>query len=122
MNLPIKTRLTLWYVVLFAIIVGIWSGFVVVRTRADLYASVDRELGTRASQIAASLNATGEEEFEAISVSRALWSASCRGRSTTPDSNRDRRSVCWRHHCEEPDRTGGVRPVRSPVRRLPVRC
>ncbi|MDR3686803.1 MAG: ATP-binding protein [Coriobacteriia bacterium] len=69
MSLPIKTRLTLWYVVLFALIVGVWSGFVVVRTRADLYAGIDRELDSRASQIAISLNATGEEEFEGISVS-----------------------------------------------------
>jgi two-component system OmpR family sensor kinase len=56
MNLPIKARLTVWYVTLFAIVVGLWSAYVIVRVRLDLYEGVDRSLATRATQLADALS------------------------------------------------------------------
>jgi signal transduction histidine kinase len=66
-SLPIKARLTLWYVVLFALIAGVGSVFVVVLVRADLYSDIDRALGTRASQIAQTVSGSRASEFESIS-------------------------------------------------------
>jgi len=69
MRIPLKLRLTLSYVAMFAIIVGLWSVFVVVLVRADLYAGVDRELASRASQVALNLSSNGEGEFQDVTDS-----------------------------------------------------
>ena len=69
MNLPIKARLTLWYVTLFALIVGSWSVFVIVLVRVDLYAGMDRALASRASQIALGFKAGSDGQFRDISES-----------------------------------------------------
>jgi two-component system, OmpR family, sensor kinase len=69
MTLPIKARLTLAYVALFALIVGAWSVFVVLLVQADLYRSLDRALALRASQIAQDLNAGEEADFQDITDS-----------------------------------------------------
>jgi len=68
-SLPIKARLTLWYVTLFALIVGSWSVFVVVLVRADLYAGMDRALASRASQIALAFKPGATGKFQDISDS-----------------------------------------------------
>jgi two-component system OmpR family sensor kinase len=67
MSLPLKARLTIWYVTLFALIVGLWSIFVVVIARADLQADTDRALASRASQIAAGFNKGRDAEFPKLS-------------------------------------------------------
>ena len=67
MNIPLKARLTLWYVTLFAVIAAVWSGGVVALVRADLYAGLDRDLASRASQIALSVGTPGDGEFQDIS-------------------------------------------------------
>jgi heavy metal sensor kinase len=69
MTIPLRARLTLLYLTLFAVIVAVWSGFVVVLVRADLYAGIDRALDSRASQIALSLSGAGEGEFQDITDS-----------------------------------------------------
>jgi heavy metal sensor kinase len=66
-SLPIKVRLTLWYVALFAFIVGVWCVFVVLLVRVDLYNGIDRTLGSRAAQIAQAANANEAGEFESVS-------------------------------------------------------
>jgi two-component system, OmpR family, sensor kinase len=69
MRMPLKARLTLLYVTLFAIIVAVWSAAVIVLVRADLYAGIDRALDSRASQIALALGGSGEGEFQDITAS-----------------------------------------------------
>ena len=77
MNLPIRVRLTAWYVALLALILATLGVFLVVRLRADLVQGVDQGLDTRAAQISLGLkgggaNTTGtgtgcEGEFQDIS-------------------------------------------------------
>jgi two-component system, OmpR family, sensor kinase len=71
MTLPLKTRLMLLYLSMFALIICAWSVFVVVLVRADLNAGIDRALGSRASQVALALgtSAKGEAEFQDITGS-----------------------------------------------------
>jgi heavy metal sensor kinase len=57
-NLPVRTRLTLWFVALFIVIVSAWSTFVILRVHADLYAGIDRTLAARATQLAAVLKSS----------------------------------------------------------------
>ena len=64
MNLPIKARLTLWYVLLFAIIVASWGVYITVRVQMDLYAGIDRTLASRATQLAAVLRNGGTTAFK----------------------------------------------------------
>jgi two-component system OmpR family sensor kinase len=68
-RIPLKARLTLLYVTLFAIIVAGWSVGVIALVRADLYAGMDRALDSRASQIALALSGSGEGEFKDITGS-----------------------------------------------------
>ncbi len=51
MNLPLKLRLTLGYVLLFAVVVGAWSVLIVLVVSHDLYAGIDSALVARAEQI-----------------------------------------------------------------------
>lgn len=69
MNLPIKSRLVLWYVTLFAVIVSFWSVFVVVLVHFDLYAGIDRALASRASQIALSVRSSPDGKLQDVSDS-----------------------------------------------------
>lgn len=67
MNIPLKARLTLWYVTLFAIIAVVWSGGIVALVRADLYAGLDRDLASRATQLSLSIDTAGDGEFADVS-------------------------------------------------------
>ncbi len=69
MSLPIKSRLTIWYIVLLAIILVAWSTFLLIRLKADLYAGIDQALDVRAAQISLSTKGPGEGEFQDISES-----------------------------------------------------
>jgi two-component system, OmpR family, sensor kinase len=66
-SLPIRARLTIWYVALLAAILAALGGFVVVRLRADLMSGVDDGLDTRAAQISLGLQGPGEGEFQDVS-------------------------------------------------------
>jgi two-component system OmpR family sensor kinase len=65
-TVPLKARLTLWYVTLFAVIVAAWSVLVVVVVRADLYSNLDRSLSLRAAQIAQDFKDADESDFPDI--------------------------------------------------------
>lgn len=52
MSVPLRFRITAWYVVLLTLILLCLSGFLLFRQRTELLASTDRTLGTRANQIA----------------------------------------------------------------------
>jgi two-component system, OmpR family, sensor kinase len=64
MRLPIRLRLTAWYVVLLALIVAALGAFLVVRLRADRITDVDRSLRSSAVQIAAGYEQEGPAEFQ----------------------------------------------------------
>jgi heavy metal sensor kinase len=63
-NLPIRLRVTIWYVALLAVLVGALVVFVVTRLRTDLVDGIDASLDTRASQIALGFQENGESEFQ----------------------------------------------------------
>lgn len=67
MSLPIRARLTAWYVGLLALILLALGAFLVVKLRADLVSGVDRELDTRAAQIALGLQNGCEGNFQDVS-------------------------------------------------------
>ncbi len=67
MSLPIRVRLTLWYVLLLAAILSALSVFLVLRLRADLVRGVDASLTSRAAQISLGLQGAGDGEFQDIS-------------------------------------------------------
>ncbi|MEA2581012.1 MAG: hypothetical protein QOE83_1904 [Actinomycetota bacterium] len=69
MSLPIRARLTAWYVALLAVILLALCAFLVVRLRADLLRSTDQELAVRAAQISVGLRAGCEGEFRDLSGS-----------------------------------------------------
>ena len=66
MSLRIRTRLTLWYVALLAVILAGSAVFVVVALRADLVAGVDQSLDLRAAQISLGFQGSGEGEFQDV--------------------------------------------------------
>jgi heavy metal sensor kinase len=63
MNLPIRVRMTVWYVGLLAIIIAAVGTFLVVRLRADLTGSVDAGLRPASDQIAKDYGLEGVIEF-----------------------------------------------------------
>jgi heavy metal sensor kinase len=77
-NLPIRTRLTAWYVVLLALVIVALGTFVVVRLRADMTADFDRSLRSAAAQIRSGYERGGPVEFYSLSstVTRVLPSDS----------------------------------------------
>jgi two-component system, OmpR family, sensor kinase len=73
MNLPIRGRLTLWYVGLLAVILVVVGAFLILRLQAGLLAGVDQNLNDHANEIAIDLQG-GNRSFESLSNSslRAL--------------------------------------------------
>jgi heavy metal sensor kinase len=69
-RLPIRARMTAWYVVLLGAIVVAVGAFLVLQLLADLTAAVDRTLHPAASQIADGYRAEGAPE--AIDVARSV--------------------------------------------------
>lgn len=66
MHLPIRSRLTAWYVVVLATILLAWAAFLFLRLEADLYAGIDQTLELRAAQIATGFRGAGEGEFQDV--------------------------------------------------------
>jgi len=63
MRLPIRVRLTAWYVAVLAAIVVALGAFVLVQFRADMQASIDRDLQRSWQPIARDYSDEGLEEF-----------------------------------------------------------
>jgi heavy metal sensor kinase len=66
--MPIRVRMTIWYVALLAVIVAAVGVFVVVRLRSDLTAAVDTRLHGGDGQIATAYENEGRVEFHDTSV------------------------------------------------------
>ena len=66
MSFPIRTRLTIWYVALLAVILAALSAFLLLRLRADLVSGVDRSLDARAAQISLAYTGEGGGEFQDV--------------------------------------------------------
>ncbi len=67
MKLPIRIRLTAWYAVLLAAILGGLSTFLVLQLRADLEHTVEREVQAGSEQIARGYVKEGAEDFRDVS-------------------------------------------------------
>src|SRR5207302_3530425 len=67
MRVPIKVRLTAWYVTLLAVILVALGAFLLIRLRSDLVAAIDHSLATRAAQIALNYEVGGESDFKDVS-------------------------------------------------------
>lgn len=67
MTLPIRARLTAWYIALLAIILTALGAFLVVRLRSDLVEGIDRSLDSRVAQISLDYGGEREGEFQDVS-------------------------------------------------------
>lgn len=63
MRVPIRVRMTVWYVALFAVVVAVVGVFVVTRLRADLTDSIDRGLVPAVHQVAGDVREEGVADF-----------------------------------------------------------
>jgi heavy metal sensor kinase len=63
MSLPIRVRMTAWYVALLAVIVVAVGAFLVLRLRADLTDAIDHALVPASNQLAAGYHAEGGPEL-----------------------------------------------------------
>jgi heavy metal sensor kinase len=63
MNLPLRLRMTAWYVALLAVIIAALGAFLVVRLRADLTGAIDNGLRPAAAQIREDVHKEGSREF-----------------------------------------------------------
>jgi two-component system OmpR family sensor kinase len=66
-SLPIRVRLTLWYVGLLALVLVVLGGFLTLRLHAGLVRGLDETLATRAAQISLGLQNGCEGEFQDVS-------------------------------------------------------
>jgi heavy metal sensor kinase len=73
MSLPIRGRLTLWYVGLLAVILVVVGAFLILRLQAGLIAGVDQNLDDHANEVAIDLRG-GDRSFQNLTASslRAL--------------------------------------------------
>ena len=62
-HVPVRLRLTAWYVGLLALVMAALAAFVVTRLRADLVEEIDRTLSSAAGQIAHGYAVEGPSEF-----------------------------------------------------------
>jgi two-component system OmpR family sensor kinase len=62
-NVPIRIRMTAWFVALLALILGALGAFVVLRLRADLTGGIDRSLRPAADQVARDYRLEGAREL-----------------------------------------------------------
>jgi len=70
-KLPLKTRLTLWYVTLFALILAAWGLGIVAVVRAQLYAGIDRTLEARGAAITRAMTGSKHSKFASASNASA---------------------------------------------------
>jgi heavy metal sensor kinase len=62
-RLPVRVRLTAWYLALLGLTLVTLSGFLLLRLRADLVAGVDGSLDARAAEIVVAIREGGNEGF-----------------------------------------------------------
>ncbi|MDP9243264.1 MAG: hypothetical protein M3O84_08840, partial [Actinomycetota bacterium] len=67
MSLPIKARMTIWYVALLGMILAAFGSFVFLRLRSDLLNATDGSLATRAAQISLGYHGPGQSNFQDVS-------------------------------------------------------
>ncbi len=67
MSLPIKVRLTVWYLTLLSVILAAFAAFLFLRLKNDLIDSVDRSLESRASQISLGYEGSDQSNFQDVS-------------------------------------------------------
>jgi heavy metal sensor kinase len=92
-RLPIRTRLTAWYVLLLALVIGALGAFVVVRLRADMTADFDRSLRSAATQIRRGYERGGPVEFYSLSATvRRVLPADSGSQLVTPSGRLARSS------------------------------
>jgi heavy metal sensor kinase len=86
MSLPIRARLTLWYVGLLAIILIVVGAFLLLRLWTGLVEGVDQNLDDHANEVAADLQ-SGDRSFESLTVSslRALSRGAFAAQLESPD-------------------------------------
>jgi two-component system OmpR family sensor kinase len=86
MNLPIRGRLTLWYVGLLAVILVVVGAFLILRLQAGLLAGVDQNLDDHANEVAVDLQG-GDRSFENLTTSslRALSRGAFAAQLESPD-------------------------------------
>jgi two-component system, OmpR family, sensor kinase len=65
-SLPIRVRLTLWYVGFLAVVLVVLGGFLTLRLHAGLTRGLDESLATRAAQIALGLQQGCEGQFQDV--------------------------------------------------------
>ena len=70
--MPIRARLTMWYVGLLAVVLLVLGGFLTLRLHAGLIHGLDDSLATRAAQISLGLQDGCEGEFQDVSDA-SLW-------------------------------------------------
>jgi heavy metal sensor kinase len=63
-RLPVRVRLTAWYLALLGLTLAALSSFLLLRLDADLIAGVDGSLDARAAEILLSLHGSGDGEFK----------------------------------------------------------
>jgi heavy metal sensor kinase len=66
MNVPLRARLTMWYVGLLAVAFFILGGFLILRLHAGLLRGLDETLATRAAQISLGLDDGCDGEFQDV--------------------------------------------------------
>src|SRR5256885_1618845 len=66
-SMPIRARLTMWYVGLLAVVFLVLGGFLILRLHAGLIHGLDDSLATRAAQISLGLQGGCEGEFQGVS-------------------------------------------------------
>jgi heavy metal sensor kinase len=67
-RLPIRVRMTAWYVALLALIIAAVGAFLVVRMHADLVAAMDARLDQGGDQVAVGYHAEGRSEARDVSA------------------------------------------------------
>jgi two-component system, OmpR family, sensor kinase len=113
-RLPIRVRLTTWYLGLLALTLAALSGFLLLRLNADLVAGLDGSLDARAAEILLSLHDAGDEAFGP--ASRAALAGLPRRESAaqllTPDGRvlAGAGDVIAMRPLLTPDRLAGLRP------------
>jgi len=86
MNIPLRVRMTAWYVGLLALVIAALGAFLVVRLRADLTRSIDDVLRPATAQIRQDVRVEGVPEF-ADSARTVLKGERAAGQLVTPDGS-----------------------------------
>src|SRR5438128_772306 len=89
MSLPIKVRLTVWYLTLLLVILAAFCAFLFLRLKSDLIDAVDQSLESRASQISLGYQGSDQSNFQDVSDAslRSLAPAETAAQRLSPTGN-----------------------------------